>query len=460
MLWGSWSLVLLVVYIATVARDRVVNDVLSAALAAWRIATTGEPWFDGFPLEQIPTAPHQHLWTGLADNGHVAVFRSPGAIAAGVPAYLFGRGTEPQDFSVVPAGVLAAVLVVAALLLYARALLTVLPTAQVVAALTALALTTPIWSNAANSLWPHTVTLVGIAGMAWACSRERWWLLGLFGGVALWGRLHAVLVVALLGLGLALWRRRAVIAVRAGTVSAGFLGLAFVWTHEMYGKWEPTGGYDASSVATNATTGGPGGSGLVDRTVNQLGLWISPDRGILVWTPVLLLLLPAVVRSWRVLPDWSRLLLAAGLAYTFVQGLINHFGGGVNFYGYRLTLELLACSFPAYAMAATRAGPVGRRLLGPVLGLQLGVISLGAVTESFFVPVTEAWTDSSLALALREFPWLIGWLALTTLIGALAGQVYADRFGPLSAPAGPAAPASPRAAHPGRGSGRAAPGRR
>lgn len=451
---------MLAVYVATVARDRVVNDVLSAALAAWRIATTGNGWFDDFALEQIPTAPHQHLWTGIAENGHVTVFRSPGAIAAGIPAYVFDRGTAPGDFSVVPAGVLAAVLVVIALLIYARALSATMPQAQVVVAVTALALTTPVWSNAANSLWPHTVTLVGIAGMAWACSRERWWLLGLFGGVALWGRLHAVLIVAVLGLGLALWRRRSVIVVRAGLVSAAFLGLAFVWTHQLYGKWEPAGGYDASGVATNATSGGPAGTSMLERVVNQLGLWVSPDRGILLWTPVLVLLLPALVRSWRHLPDWSRLLLVAGLTYAVVQGMINHFGGGENFYGYRLTLELLACAFPAYAMSVGQAGPLARRLLGPVLGLQLGIISLGAITESFFVPVTEAWTDSSLLLAVREFPWLLVWLVLTTLIGTLAGQVYAERFGVLSAPAGPAAPATTRAARPAHASGPAAPGRR
>ena len=36
-----------------------------------------------------------------------------------------------------------------------------------------LGLTTPVWAVAANALWTHTVTILGIAGMAWAASRAK-----------------------------------------------------------------------------------------------------------------------------------------------------------------------------------------------------------------------------------------------------------------------------------------------
>ncbi len=66
-------------------------------------------------------------------------------------------------------------------------------------------------------MWTHPVTLLGIGGMAWAASRDRWWLVGLFGGVALWGRLHTALIVAILGLAVAVARRRPRIALQAGS---------------------------------------------------------------------------------------------------------------------------------------------------------------------------------------------------------------------------------------------------
>ena len=119
--------------------------------------------------------------------------------------------------------------------------------------------------------------------------------------------------------------------------------------------------------------------------MNHLGFWVSPDRGLFVWTPVVLLLLPALVRSWRSLPDWSRALAMGGLAYTLVQLTFNRFSGGDIFYGYRLGLELLAAVTPALALSSPALGSLGRRLVGPVLGLQLFVIFLGASIDAFFV---------------------------------------------------------------------------
>lgn len=412
---------LLAVFVATASRGRVVNDVLSASLAAWRIATTGQPWFDDFPLAEIPTAPNQFLWTGEAGNGHVAVFRSPGAIAVGVPGYLLRQGgSAASDFAVWPGSVSAALLSVVTLLLFWLTLRTSLGDRPAGLAVLALGLSTPIWTVNADSLWTHSLTVVGIAGMAWSSSRERWWLVGLFGGVALWGRLHMALVVALLGLGLALWRRRPLIAMKAGSVSGIFLFMAAGWSRWMYGEWSPQGPYPTGVAYADAAAG----RSLTDHFVNQLGLWVAPDRGLLVWTPVLVVLAPALTRSWRTLPDWSRLLAAAGVAYTLVQGTLNAFHGGSGFYGYRLTLELLACLFPAVAIATTRLTRRESALVAPILGLQLGAMSLGAVANGFFLPDEDSWTDNSLALALRTFPGVVlAWLCLCMLVTLLLARV-------------------------------------
>ncbi len=117
----------------------------------------------------------------------------------------------------------------------------------------------------------------------------------------------------------------------------------------MYGTWDPTAAYDAGAFADYAAA-------HPISLVNQLGFWVAPDRGIFVWTPATLLLLPALVRSWRRLPDWSTSLVWGGLAYTVMQGVLNRFWGGDVFYGYRLGLEMLACAAPALALSAGAHG--------------------------------------------------------------------------------------------------------
>jgi hypothetical protein len=427
---AATALSVFVLYAATTARDVVVNDVLSASLGAWRIATTGQPWFDGFALGDIHTAPAQELWTGVTLEDHVAVFRSPGAIAVGVPAYfLRGGGTDAAGFSLVPGALTAALLATLTLLLFWLALRGPLGDLPAGAAVLVLGFSTPVWSVDANSLWPHALTVLGISGMSWATVRERWWLVGLFGGLALWGRLHMALVVALLGLGLAVWRRRPTIAFKVGLVSAGLMVLAAAWSRWMYGVWNPQGPYPSTRVyAGNATE-----TRLSDHVVNHLGLWVSPDRGLLVWTPAIVLLLPAVARSWRHLPDWTRVLAVAGVAYALVQGFLNAFEGGSTFYGYRLMLETLACLFPAFALSAGRLGRFGRVAIGPLLGLQFGAIALGAVTEGFFLTPDRAWHDNSLALALRTYPSLWIWVVLCMAMGYLVVRMWRGDRGPAAA---------------------------
>ena len=410
-------------YATTTAQEHVSNDVRSSSLASWRVATAGQPWFDDFPLDEISRDPAD-LWTAVAENGHTAVVRSPGPIAVGIPAYaLAGGGTAAADFSLLPGSLTAAGLAVASLLFLLLALRRTQRDVDAVACVLALGFTTPMWTVNADSLWTHAVTVVGIAGMAWAAGAERWWLVGTFGGIALWGRLHVALVVAVLGLGLALSRRQPRIALVVGSVSSVFMLAASLWSHWMYGVWSPAG---ALPTASDYTEGAITKSGL-DHLVNEAGLWVSPDRGILVWTPVLVLLLPSVVRRWPSLPDWVRVLVVGGLLYSVVQGLLNVFAGGSGFYGYRLTLEVLVCLFPAYALSVRSMGRFAAAAVGPLLGLQFAAISLGAASNGFFLPLEAAWTDNSLALALRHLPLLWLWLALGTGLGYLAGRVWRDR---------------------------------
>jgi alpha-1,2-mannosyltransferase len=145
-----------------------------------------------------------------------------------------------------------------------------------------------------------------------------------------------------------------------------------------------------------------------------------------VWTPLALLLVPALVRSWRSIPDWSRSLLVGGLAYTLVNTAMNTFTGGDGFYGYRYGLELLACAAPALALSHERMGRVERTLFGPVAGLQAFAFLLGATLEGATLSQTAAWHQNAFVHAV-DGAGIAGWL--TPAVAAGVGYLAARRFG-------------------------------
>jgi hypothetical protein len=412
--WGPIAVfgIAFAVYAATFSHGFVSPDVWSANFASWHLAKTGTPWVNGLSMPPLDGNPLRGQWVSHV-NGHVVIARSPGVVAAALPAYLLLGGAH---MTVIPGGLAAALLTaISTVLIY---LVVERRRSPRDAALSAFAFgfTTPVWSVAANGMWPHTLTVLGIAGMAWAADRDRWWLAGLFGGITLWGRLHAAVIVALLGLLVGIRRRDAGLVLRVGVASSAFLGLMCVWTHWMYGTWNPTSSYDTTPFVHYDHIS----------IVNQLGMWVSPDKGFLVWTPVVLLLIPALMRSWRDLPDWSRSLVYGGLAYTVLQAALNRFSGGEIFYGYRLTLELLTCLTPALAFSAPRMGAVARRLLGPTLAVQLLAIMTGAVADGGFVGDAHRWTTNSFVLLLdRVGPVSYVSIVLAAGLGALAARVWA-----------------------------------
>ncbi len=419
-----------VVYALTIADDHVqLNlDAWSANYASWRIATTGKPWIEGLHIPSLDTNPIRDVWVIHAANGHRVIGRAPAVIAVGLPAYWIA---QPTSMTTVPGGITAALLVTAALVLFWVTLKSLISPTRAMVAVLALGFATPVWSIAADGIWPHTVTILGIAGMAWGAGTKRWWVVGVFGGVALWARLHAILIVGGLGLYLG-WRRRSPgLVVRVAIPALGFLAASCVWIRWMYGTWNPTGAYHSTTLESHAAESWHSVS-------NQLGLWISPDRGIFVWTPAVLLLIPALVRGWGELPDWSRGLLLSGLLYTVVQGALNPFTGGDLFYGYRYGLEMVACALPALALASHRMGAVARLLIGPALALQTFAISIGAVSNNYFLPQSEIWHRNAFVSAVDQIG-AGGWVltAVVVALGVVASVKLLPRPAEASVPSPP-----------------------
>ena len=412
--------------------SKVSVDVYSSSIAAWRIAHTGEPWLDGVDTTQINgygSLPDATVFIAEARNGHRVSHRLPGVVAAAVPAYwIAGGGSGPEDFSMGPEAITAALLTAGSVLALFLSLRRRAGDTRALAAVMVLAVATPVWSVAANAMWTHTITVFGLAWMAWAASRERWWLVGVFGGVAICGRLHVALIVAVLGTGVALARRRPDILVRVGVPSASFLALTSVWTYWVYGTWIPGAGYNTSPEDLASGQLYPDAASPL---LNLLGLWVSPDKGVLVWTPLLVVLFPALIRGWRELPDWSRWLALGALPYMVLQAQLNPFTGGGAHYAYRLGLEFVIAVAPAYALSAHRMGSVARVVLLPVIGLQLAAIGVGAIFEAPTPAVPYGWTDNAFLVAVRLSPG-IGLLAIFVVaLVVVVGLAWRD-LGPRS----------------------------
>jgi hypothetical protein len=405
----SWRLPLLillgtfVVFALTARHGGGSWDYYTANYASWHLVHTGHPWIDGTTVPGLAGDPEASTWIVVADNGHTVIRRFPGVIAISLPAYWLANS---DSMTVVPGALTAAFACALGIMMMFLALRTRVPVSRAVAACAALAFATPLWTVAADATWPHTVTVLGIGGMAWAAATQRWWLLGIFGGITLWGRLHAAIIVAVVGLLLSWWRRSPRIALVVGIVSALFMGLVCLWTLWWNGSWNPLASYGSDVLGKSQT----GSSHLT----SELALFIAPDRGILIWTPALLLLIPALIRGWRDVPDWARALLFGGLSYTLVQAWIAPAIGGDSFYGYRHGIELMAAATPALAITVTHLGRTARKLLVPVLALQFCAMAFGATVDVFLLK-TDAWHDNAFWWSLRA-SWPVGPAALLAII--------------------------------------------
>ncbi|SEB28658.1 alpha-1,2-mannosyltransferase [Nocardioides exalbidus] len=386
-------------------------DAFTADFAGRHIALTGDPVPDisGFPYLDHNII--RETWIVETADGREAVGRAPGVIAAVVPAYALAR---PATVDPLPGGLTAALLSALAVVLFFLVLRDRIGTHAALVASGILGLATPVWSVSADAVWPHTLTTLGILGTAWAADRRRWWLVGLFGGVMLWGRLHAALVCAVVGLGPAWTRRRPAIAVRVGVVALASLGLSSVWTRWMYGSWDPTSGYRAGDFIGNA-------AGYALDPLNWLGFVVSADRGLLWWAPLLLVLGPTAWRHRGDLPDWSRWLAAGGAAYTLSQAVLNRFSGGDHFYGYRTSLELVVSLSPALALATPWLSERARRWFVPVAVLQLVLIAPGAISDDMYAKVRDVWWRNAFVDALLTRPTeLLPLVALTMAVALVA----------------------------------------
>lgn len=218
----------------------------------------------------------------------------------------------------------------------------------------AFSLGTNMWATCSQALWQHTFDQPAIILFLYAADRlsSRWfWILGLSVGIAIAIRPTNVVLVPAMLLVLWLGRARAGDFVRAGAPAAALAIAVAVYNASVFHRL--SGGYPAHF-------GGHVLRGLA-------GILLSPGRGLLIYTPVVLFAAAAFLPGARGYLGKHRTSAAAaatiiGLQIALICRWPVWWGGYC--WGPRLLVETLA---PAFVLIAIGLPALSRRWRGAVL---------------------------------------------------------------------------------------------
>lgn len=307
------------------------NDSQSTAIAAWQLAIHGNATLTGF---QGHVAWLFHVGPRYVTN------RLPGTILWAAPFYAaLGRGSPPPIYPSALAAAAASALAVG--FAFALCCRVVGRRAAAVAA-GLLAFATATWTVSANELWTHGPAQAAVLLTLLCYSNRQWLAAGIPAGFAILIRPHLGVVAVVLGVAGAV-RERSVRPLLISVGSAVGLWILVLYNHAVWGAWTVFGGYPDTAQAS--------GHAVVEFGAGIVGTFVSPERGVLVMTPALLLLLPGCRAAWRVAPWWVRSATLSGVAYVVVQVWVSRFSGGDGFYSYRTPLEGLTLTVPLLALA-------------------------------------------------------------------------------------------------------------
>jgi hypothetical protein len=265
----------------------------------------------------------------------------------------------------------------------------------------AIGLGTNYWGLASQTLWRHETVAFGTALALWAWLRDpaemrgaHHWLGGIGLALAAASRPQGlVLVAAMLGWAAARAGLRRTIA--PAVVVGGLLAAAAILNTWWFGG--PLGALPALESVHPAVHGVPG---PVSRApwVGAAGLLVSPSRGLLVFSPVLIVAV-AALGSW----GFAR---AAGLAWLAVACVLQFAAyaayavwWGGHTYGPRYLIDLLAPLSPFVALGADR---VLRHTITGALAFVLCVVSIGVSAAGAFIYPNERWNTSPAGVDLHH----------------------------------------------------------
>lgn len=350
-------------YFATADRSRSHRvDALTNTLAAWKLGTEGSVYID----ENLPVTggPYAGKVTWLVEvDGHAVSKYPPGTALLAAPFYAIAQPDgEPVQRSVavgdqgeietatvilpsfVPGVLAAAAATAMAVTMLSLVFRRFVSGRMAIAAALVAGLGTSAWSVASDALWQHGPAMMWLALALWLLSADREWPAGVMFGFSVLTRPQTAVIAAIVGLYLGVRKRNLWPVVRIGAGSLLGLGAYLLYNQLLFGGDVPveSGGYFVDGL----DSGGP------FTYLADLGrVFFDLERGVLLYSPFLIFLLPGIRRAWRAAPHWVQGAALGGTLYLLVQIRGNVWHGGDGFFAYRYPLEMLLLAAPLLLLA-------------------------------------------------------------------------------------------------------------
>ena len=302
-------------------------------------------------------------------------------------------------------------------------------------------LATSVWSTASLAMWTHTPAVLGFAAALWALTSGRITFAGVAAGAACFSRPATAPAVALIGLYLvhrakrdggtspaAAPSRADVLRFSAGAALTGLTGV-------LYNYWLFGNAVGGAPFRTGYWVEELGTTGMFEGSlpVGLAGLLISPSRGILIYSPVVLVAVYGAVKAWKSPLESARtstqlrqsdaILLArylsvAALVILLIYSKFIAWWGGHGF-GPRYLTDAMPFIGPLFALGMwplflrTSRARAGRAAAIAVLTYSIAIQAIGAFCwpESWTLNSNPPyrfrlwdWRESQIELALRDGP--------------------------------------------------------
>lgn len=399
-LWLAVFVVTAAVYLFTAHwQSGQVSDAIAASWPAWSFEHHGSMLLDD------TTYPYDNFAIRSL-NAHIVAVRTTGVIWAALPVHLvFGwTGIGPLQGGALTAALMTA----AAMANLCLVLRTLLPLRRAVAVTATIAFGTTAWTVASAELWTHGPDLLWMSLGMLAMLRGRHWIAGAAFGALFLTRPHLAVVALLLGLGVTWDARRLRALLPYAATALATMCLELLWTHWYYGRASLLGAYENHVNAV----------GSFSLTHNLIGALFSPGCGVLLFTPIVVVVAATIPGGLASAPAWTRRAAMGGLIYVMIQMTLNVFHGGGGFYGYRLPLEGLVAAAPLGAYCWNRAAHrTVVRVSGVVTSVaSVVIIGFGALLAPY-LPGGGDWD--------AWYPWAVarsaGVAAIPALLIVVAG---------------------------------------
>lgn len=342
------------IYFVTAPRDVWSGDSIFYAMTARQLATEGSIDLSDQIVLTDPSADLSGSWLTKGPGGLVSIY-PPGTALLAAPFFLLDPdspgaitmdnvGTTNSEItikvtSLTPATVASAAATAAAVaasfFLFGKLGAT---RAEAVTGALIFAFATGAWSVSSQRLWAHGPAMMWlIVGM---CFRE-------FSCRGLAGLTDLAAVITRPPTAIAGVTRTLMTAVRTRQVRPALqefawlvLGVAMVAAYNLalLGSDSPLGGYATVSRISDPDVGW--------WITNMAGALLDPERGVLIVSPFVLLLLGGLPTAWRSADPWVKDAALGGLVYFLLHNLSHDFRGGDGYFGYRYPLEAVAVSVP------------------------------------------------------------------------------------------------------------------